>query len=79
MRKIDRLRHEALQSCNSRGHTMKRFRYATTSIYSPSIPDFGYSECKICKAHVVLDTSPAPNGIDIGGPAVAIGCGDNHE
>jgi hypothetical protein len=30
--------------------------------------------CLRCAAWVILDTKPAPNGIDIGGTAVALNC-----
>ena len=32
------------------------------------------ARCKNCDAWVQVDTSPAPNGILIGGPAVALDC-----
>lgn len=67
MRKIDRLRHEALQSCKARGHVMGRFIRVGT---------WSYCWCKVCNAWVAIDPEPAPNSIDISGSAVAINCGD---
>lgn len=32
------------------------------------------SVCKGCGSYVQVDTDPAPNGIDIGGTAVALNC-----
>ena len=32
--------------------------------------------CARCGAQVSVDLSPPANGIDIGGPAVALSCGD---
>lgn len=61
MRKVDRLKQEARESCEFRGHKMKRFKD-------------GFSECKVCKAWVYITLKPMPNDIDIGGPAVALHC-----
>lgn len=35
-----------------------------------------YALCKICGKSVVVQINPAPNDIDIGGEAVALGCED---
>ena len=69
MRRINRLRLEALESCNWRGHKMERFKYRkwTNRIV-------GWSGCKICGKSVNINSNPAPNGIDIVGEAVALGC-----
>ena len=56
------LQTEALESCKFRGHNMSAF------------DENNISECKTCKAWVQTDAKPAPNGIDIGGPAVAMHC-----
>jgi hypothetical protein len=32
------------------------------------------TECRRCGAWVQVQPNPAPNGIDIGGSAVAVGC-----
>ncbi len=59
---ITELQDEALESCKFRGHKMGKFN------------KYNISECTICKAWVQVDDKPAPNGIDIGGPAVALHC-----
>lgn len=67
MRKIERLRLEALEACRYHGHDMGRF-----VTYTPCIR---YAHCKVCDKQVVIDSYPAPNAIDIGGEAVALDCG----
>lgn len=65
MRKIERLKKEALESCKFRDHEMKRFiNFGHTAI----------SHCKLCDRSVAVDTHPLSNGIDIGGEAVALNC-----
>ncbi len=59
----------AKQSAKWRGHSMSRFRY---TLHGKRIT--GLSECKVCSAYVQIDTRPEPNGIDIGGNAVALNC-----
>lgn len=70
MRKIERLRLEALKACRFRGHKMRRFR---TSRWYPTMR---YTTCTVCGMEVTIDSHPAPNGIEIGGEAVALDCGD---
>jgi len=65
MRKIERLKREALESCRFRGHIMKRFL---------DFKDFSVSSCKICDMQVVVVPHPLPNGIEISGEAVALHC-----
>lgn len=69
--KIDILRGEANQSCKFREHIMgwdtpNRSEKRTTQI----------GHCVNCGKEVILDTNPPPNGIDIGGEAVALNCRD---
>jgi len=71
MTKINRLRIEALESCNWRGHDMKRF--SITQTYQGKV---GESECKKCKMLVHILYKPYPNEIEIGGEAVALNCFD---
>jgi hypothetical protein len=66
MKKIERLRIEALESCNFRGHKMKPFNRKYRHWWT--------SECGICGMEVCLNDDPAPNGIDISGEAVALHC-----
>lgn len=61
---VGELKEEALESAEWRGHDMGGWN----SYKAP------YCECVKCGAFVQVDSSPAPNGIDIGGDAVAINC-----
>lgn len=69
--KIETLRKNARASAKWRGHAMKKFIR-----YGGSVPNKTnyYSECKICRAYMIVNLNPAPNEIDIGGSAVAINC-----
>jgi hypothetical protein len=66
-----RLRREARTAAAWRGHSLARF-----SPLLPSTGRGGYSDaaCTACGAAVRIDTAPAPNGIDVGGEAVAVSC-----
>lgn len=66
MRKLEQLRISALESCRFRGHKMTRF----ASLHSWA----KVSDCKTCGMTVIVNSRPAPNGIDIGGEAVALTC-----
>lgn len=66
MRKQDRLQKEALESCKFRGHEMKRFMKFTKT--------FSVSLCRKCGKEAFVNAKPPPNGIDISGEAVALGC-----
>lgn len=70
MRKIDRLRREALRSCNARGHDMTKFK----SQLRASSRKVKYASCKRCGKYVQVIEKPLPNEIDIGGTAVALNC-----
>lgn len=65
MKKIERLKKEALESCKFRGHEMGRFIGDNKS---------AISHCKLCDRSVSVNTNPLPNDIDIGGEAVALCC-----
>ena len=71
MRKLERLRLEALEACKWRGHDMHNFVH---------YPNHGrrtkFSRCRKCGKHVVVNAHPFPNEIDIGGEAVALECED---
>ena len=71
MTKLERLRKEALAACEYRGHKMKRFQ----KIYNGIVNTAAFSNCKICDKQVVVIKKPQPNEIDVGGEAVALGCG----
>ena len=66
MTKMKRLMTEAKQSTTFRGHKMGKW-----TIHNKNVAE---SVCLKCGKWVQVDCSPPPNGIDIGGPAVAIGC-----
>lgn len=70
MRRIERLRREALESCGYRGHAMGLFK---THDYWKKIR---YAHCLICDMQVMINSNPAPNEIDICGMAVACDCGE---
>ena len=76
MTKFDSLKHNAATSCSSRGHKMSKFSTHRTLMSERRI---GISYCKECRMMVVVDTHPAPNGIDIGGEAVALNCDHTPE
>jgi hypothetical protein len=66
-----RLRHEAREAAQQRGHNLGRF-----SPLLPSTGRGGYSDaaCTACGADVHIETAPAANSIDVAGEAVALGC-----
>lgn len=66
MDKLSKLKREAMQSCNYRGHSMKRF---VNGNYSNSV-----SVCKVCGMGVWVLDKPLPNETQISGLAVAINC-----
>jgi hypothetical protein len=60
------LQQEAEKSCRLRGHEMGSWLRAGLAM--------AYSHCRTCDMQVVVNVDPAPNGIDIGGEAVALHC-----
>lgn len=66
MRKIERLRKEALESCKFRGHHM--------GLFCRLFKHWWNSKCKVCDMKVCINDEPDPNGIEIGGEAVALHC-----
>lgn len=67
MRRRDQLEQSALDSAQFRGHKMSTFQRIIETTRSESV-------CSDCEAYVQVDTRPAPNGIDIGGTAIALNC-----
>ena len=66
MRKsLVRLMHEANASAIWRGHVL-----GTWTGDGPRV----IAECTRCGRTAHVDAEPAPNGIDVGGEAVAVGC-----
>ena len=68
MRTLESLKKEAEKSARFRGHKIHG-RWTDNWNGTSSI-----ATCSICDAYVQVETKPAPNGIDIGGTAVAVGC-----
>jgi len=68
MTKMECLQAKALKATDFRGHDMGDF------VNHPWRSDVSYAHCKKCDKQVVVDCSPPPNGIDIGGEAVALSC-----
>ena len=72
MTRVARLRFEAMQVARCRGHDMGRM----TRVFVADGRKTWQSECRKCGAWVQVQPNPAPNGVDIGGEAVALECGD---
>jgi len=62
------LKKQATASANNRGHRLGNWQ--STGRHS------AIAFCEDCGHYVQVDSKPLPNGIDIGGPAVAVECGD---
>jgi len=75
MTRLDKLKREALESCRLRGHDMGYFKTQIDYPKGTGRRQVAISYCKHCKMYVQVDSYPEPNGIDIGGNAVAINCG----
>jgi len=70
MRRVERLKREALKAARFRGHTMRRFKAGWSG------DKYYTSECKVCDKQAAVIPNPGPNEIDVGGEAVALGCED---
>ena len=66
---LKRIRREATKSCRARGHIME---WQKPERETNRISQTAY--CARCGMMVALDTCPPPNGIDVGGAAVALHC-----
>lgn len=60
------LKREAGRAARHRGHDLRDWQTFD--------PRTARATCRHCPAWVQVETHPAPNSIDIGGPAVAGGC-----
>lgn len=83
MHRYDRLRNEARNAAECRGHVLSKFeKFVHGRVYhSTHMHIVGIAYCILynsknhqCRQWVQIDTNPQPNGIDIGGPAVAVNC-----
>lgn len=71
MRTLNALKREASKSARFRGH-----RLSWRNVYGRADgPKSQSATCRKCGAGLTVEQSPAPNGIEIGGPAVAVNCG----
>lgn len=66
------LQAEAIEACEFRGHTMKPWSKPEPGGLTDSWRSS--TECSKCGKWVQVYVNPMPNGIDIGGPAVAVNC-----
>ena len=66
MTKLNRLKREARDAAEWRGHTLARFRASDTRYH--------FAQCTQCNQGVSVTLTPRPNEIDIGGEAVALNC-----
>jgi hypothetical protein len=74
-KKFRKLKEGALRSAEQRGHKMADFDPAIKTARADKSMRYAASAvCTRCAAHVMVDTHPEPNGVDIGGKAVAMGC-----
>lgn len=65
---IEKLKKEAMSAAKFRGHKM--------GPWEQEGPNQASSTCSVCGKGVTVNAAPAPNEIDIGGEAVAVGCKD---
>ena len=78
MRKIDKLKREAKESAEWRGHKMGRWQNFKDAYKKIGPHLSAFSCCGVCGVGLTVITRPLPNEIEIGGAAVAINCGDNE-
>lgn len=74
MRKVDRLKQEAKESCEWRGHNMGNFQRDGRMYHGFCVKYTSVCRNPGCSAYVQINTQPAANEIDIGGTAVALNC-----
>ena len=70
MTKLNRLKKEATEATDFRGHSLGRWNSADSYTKSESAWNF----CGSCGAFVAVNTKPFPNDIEIGGDALALTC-----
>ena len=66
------LRKTARKVAKARNHDLTKFTHLMGSGWDLA----SHAQCKKCGMEVSVYPSPAPNGIDIGGNAVAVSCGN---
>jgi len=70
-RTYEELKKDARLACKVRGHFIRRIN---TTSWTEAHGHRGAAKCEKCPAYVQVIQHPAPNEIDIGGPAVAMDC-----
>lgn len=71
MRRVERLKQEASAIARSRFHLLGRW---TNTLKHNNMRDLSTNYCKRCGGYVQVNSNPAPNDIDIGGPVMAGNC-----
>lgn len=69
MKPLSELKREATESAEWRGH-----KIVWSAPYHSERTSVQNATCCDCGAEVQINTNPLPNGIDIGGTAVALNC-----
>ncbi|RDJ35688.1 MAG: hypothetical protein DWQ19_12790 [Crenarchaeota archaeon] len=69
---LQELKNQAEERVAYRGHELGQWRPGSFWQRQAN------NECRHCGKWVQVDTEPSPNGIDIGGPAVALNCGGGN-
>jgi len=72
MRNLSELRTEAEESTGFRQHPELNW----SAPWHGERASIQHGSCDTCGLEVQICTNPMPNGIDIGGEAVALNCGD---
>lgn len=70
MKALNTLRAQAEMSAIWRGHSLRWL-----APHHGEARSYQNGECVRCGASVTVNTHPMPNEIDVGGDAVAVGCG----
>ena len=63
------LQLKAETACQRRGHKLGKW-----AIYHGESRSLANNECVVCGMEVQCNSKPLPNGIDIGGQALAVNC-----
>lgn len=72
MTRFERLKREARETATARGHELGRFLPMGEGQRKGHRAAF--ARCGACGMGVTVETKPPPNGIEIGGEAVALTC-----
>jgi hypothetical protein len=69
--KMRKIINDATESAAFRGHKLGKWIFHDGNTAETT--------CMNCGKWIQVESNPAPNGIDIGGPAVALNCMDNSQ